>query len=56
MTSAGLPHGVSGLGRPIGDLPSPPCGWSTGFIAEPLTAGLQPKRLFLPALPILTIS
>src|SRR6185312_10477055 len=37
---AGLPQGVFGPGRPIGDLPSPPpCGWSRGFIAEPRTVG-----------------
>ena len=38
-----LPHGVTGLGIPIGDLPSPPpCGWSFGFITTPRTVGLQP--------------
>src|SRR3712207_1019958 len=52
---AGLPHGVTGDGLPIGDLPSPPpCGWSLGFITEPLTVGLIPMCLFLPALPITT--
>ncbi|EPJ16537.1 hypothetical protein CP02DC21_1980, partial [Chlamydia psittaci 02DC21] len=50
-----LPHGVIGLLRPIGWRPSPPpCGWSLGFIAEPLTVGLIPLNLFLPAFPILT--
>ena len=40
---AGLPQGVLGPGRPIGDLPSPPpCGWSLGFITEPRTVGLIP--------------
>src|SRR5204863_398839 len=35
LPSVGTPHGVTGC-RPPFDLPSPPpCGWSTGFIAEP---------------------
>ena len=55
--SAGLPQGVTGPGRPIGDLPSPPpCGWSQGFITEPRTVGLQPMWRFLPALPMFTFS
>ena len=29
----------------------PPCGWSTGFIATPLTSGLKPLFIFIPALP-----
>src|SRR6056297_3547901 len=53
----GLPHGVTGEGLPIGALPSPPpCGWSLGFITEPLTVGLIPICLFLPALPIVIFS
>src|SRR5690554_729194 len=52
-----LPHGVIGDTRPIGALPSPPpCGWSTGFIADPLTVGLTPKWRLRPALPIVTNS
>src|SRR5262249_12069171 len=35
LPSVGTPHGVTGCRPPL-DLPSPPpCGWSTGFIAEP---------------------
>ena len=50
-----FPHGDIGDGLPIGDLPSPPpCGWSLGFITDPLTVGLTPICLFLPALPHLT--
>ena len=42
---------------PTGALPSPPpCGWSTGFITDPLTDGLIPKCLVFPALPNLTFS
>src|ERR671935_2627542 len=42
LPSVGTPHGVTGW-RPPFDLPSPPpCGWSTGFIAEPRTAGRLP--------------
>jgi hypothetical protein len=45
LPSVGTPHGVTGC-RPPFDLPSPPpCGWSTGFIAEPRTDG----TLALPA-------
>eukprot|EP00835_Amoeboradix_gromovi_P003803 NODE_265_length_12372_cov_0.450012.p9 type:complete len:110 gc:universal NODE_265_length_12372_cov_0.450012:8630-8301(-) len=32
-------------------LSPPPCGWSTGFIATPLTLGFLPRCLFLPAEP-----
>src|SRR6056297_3529757 len=53
----GLPQGVTGDGLPIGALPSPPpCGWSFGFITEPLTVGLIPICLFLPALPTVMFS
>src|SRR5688500_4997064 len=49
---AGLPHGVIGLLRPTGDLPSPPpWGWSRGFITTPLFAGRLPSHRTLPALP-----
>src|SRR5262249_35143990 len=42
LPSVGTPHGVTGW-RPPFDLPSPPpCGWSTGFMAEPRTAGRLP--------------
>ena len=34
-----LPHGVLGC---LIALVRPPCGWSTGFIATPLTHGLKP--------------
>src|SRR3954462_3167115 len=48
---AGPPHGVTGW-RPPFDLPSPPpCGWSTGFIAEPRTDGRFPRQRLRPALP-----
>src|SRR5512135_1220507 len=48
---SGLPHGVHG-GLPPELLPSPPpSGWSTGFMATPLTWGLFPIQRFLPALP-----
>src|SRR6185437_14633348 len=51
LPSVGTPHGVTGC-RPPFDLPSPPpCGWSTGFIAEPRTAGRLPSQRLLPALP-----
>src|SRR3989304_5866993 len=51
----GLPHGVQGC-LPPEVLPSPPpCGCSTGFIATPLTCGLLPSHLDLPALPIETL-
>jgi len=37
----------SGDGCPIGDFPSPPpCGWSTGFIAVPLTEVFYQAILF----------
>src|SRR5690606_10567568 len=47
-----LPHGVIGILRPTGALPSPPpCGWSLGFIVTPRTVGRTPSRRFRPALP-----
>src|SRR5438046_10121448 len=48
---AGWPHGV--LGLPPGPvLPSPPpCGWSRGFIVEPLTVGLTPEPAAAAGLP-----
>src|SRR5207253_8817974 len=56
LPSVGTPHGVTGW-RPPFDLPSPPpCGWSTGFIAEPRTAGRFPCQRLRPALPTLTFS
>ena len=40
----GCPQGVTGC-RPPDERPSPPpCGWSTGFIATPLTVGLTPRQ------------
>src|SRR5581483_8139049 len=54
LPSVGTPHGVTGW-RPPFDLPSPPpCGWSTGFIAEPRTAGRLPSQRLRPALPTVT--
>src|SRR6478735_10221058 len=51
LPSVGTPHGVTGC-RPPFDLPSPPpCGWSTGFIAEPRTVGRFPSHRLRPALP-----
>src|SRR3954466_3788441 len=51
LPSVGTPHGGRG-GRPPFDLPSPPpCGWSTGFIAEPRTVGRLPCQRDRPALP-----
>src|SRR5213596_1961604 len=51
LPSVGTPHGVTGCRPPL-DLPSPPpCGWSTGFIAEPRTAGRLPSQRLRPALP-----
>src|SRR2546427_6145312 len=51
LPSVGTPHGVTGC-RPPFDLPSPPpCGWSTGFIAEPRTPGRLPCQRLRPALP-----
>ena len=48
---AGLAHGVT-EGRPPEDFPSPPpWGWSTGFMATPLTDDLKPFHLLRPALP-----
>src|SRR6201987_4970674 len=55
LPSVGTPPGVNG-GRPPFDLPSPPpCGWSTGFIAEPRTAGRLPRQRLRPALPPVTV-
>src|SRR5581483_7474810 len=52
LPSVGTPHGVTGW-RPLFDLPSPPpCGWSTGFIAAPRTAGRFPSQRLRPALPL----
>src|SRR6266403_441262 len=51
LPSVGTPHGVTGW-RPPFDLPSPPpCGWSTGFIAEPRTDGRLPFQRLRPARP-----
>src|SRR5262245_17485441 len=51
LPSVGTPHGVTGC-RPPFDLPSPPpCGWSTGFIADPRTVGRLPSQRVRPALP-----
>src|SRR5215213_130246 len=56
LPSVGTPHGVTGC-RPPFDFPSPPpCGWSTGFIAEPRTAGRLPSQRLRPALPPETFS
>src|SRR5947207_15656261 len=49
---AGLPHGLIGVLRPMGDLPSPPpCGWSRGFITTPRLAGRIPSQPERPAFP-----
>src|SRR5438067_69926 len=54
--SVGTPHGVTGC-RPPFDFPSPPpCGWSTGFIAEPRTPGRLPFQRLRPALPPVSFS
>src|SRR5687767_6399557 len=54
LPSVGTPHGVTGC-RPPFDFPSPPpCGWSTGFIAEPRTVGRRPRQRERPALPPVT--
>src|SRR5712691_3043866 len=56
LPSVGTPHGVTGWRPPL-DFPSPPpCGWSTGFIAEPRTAGRLPCQRLRPALPPVTFS
>src|SRR5207244_11400137 len=56
LPSVGTPPGVTGW-RPPFDLPSPPpCGWSTGFIAEPRTVGRRPFHRLRPALPPVTFS
>src|SRR4051794_2817597 len=56
LPSVGTPHGVTGC-RPPFDLPSPPpCGWSTGFIAEPRTVGRLPFQRLRPALPPVSFS
>src|SRR5438067_13280370 len=55
LPSVGTPQGVTGC-RPPFDFPSPPpCGWSTGFIAEPRTDGRFPRHLLRPALPPVTL-
>src|SRR3990172_8993334 len=47
----GFPQGETGC-LPPDVLPSPPpCGWSTGFIATPLTLDLIPNQRLLPAFP-----
>ena len=52
IPNAGLPHGVTGFARPIGERPSPPpCGWSLGFLTIPLTCGLFPNQRLQPAFP-----
>lgn len=52
VPSATQPQGVDGFFLPIGVLPSPPpCGWSTGFIATPLTLGRLPNHRLDPAFP-----
>src|SRR5699024_11549251 len=57
LPSVGLPQGDTGDGRPIGVRPSPPpCGCSTGFIAEPRTVGLTPFQRVRPAFPTRTNS
>lgn len=49
---ANLPHlFLGGLPKPPDPWLLPPWGWSTGFIASPLTVGLIPNHLFTPALP-----
>src|SRR5262245_61025857 len=56
LPSVGTPHGVTGW-RPPFDFPSPPpCGWSTGFIAEPRTAGRLPFQRLRPAFPPVSFS
>src|SRR5256885_15072715 len=56
LPRVGTPQGVTGW-RPPFDLPSPPpCGWSTGFIAEPRTVGRLPRQRLRPALPSVTFS
>src|SRR6266511_934737 len=51
LPSVGTPPGVTGC-RPPFDLPSPPpCGWATGFIADPRTVGRFPRQRLRPALP-----
>src|SRR5919109_3988917 len=51
LPSVGTPHGVTGWRPPL-DLPSPPpCGWSTGFMADPRTDGRLPRQRLRPALP-----
>ena len=45
-----LPQGVTG-DRPGVLLPSPPCGWSTGFMTVPRTVGLMPRCRLRPPCP-----
>lgn len=50
--SAACPQGVDGFFLPTDVLPSPPpWGWSTGFVAEPLTLGRLPNQRLDPAFP-----
>ena len=46
----GFPHGVCEIRPLLLPLP-PPCGWSTAFIATPLTAGRRPSHRDAPAFP-----
>src|SRR5206468_187730 len=56
LPSVGTPQGVTGW-RPPFDFPSPPpCGWSTGFMADPRTVGRLPLQRLRPALPPVTFS
>src|SRR3989344_2870012 len=48
----GLPHMETARRRPRPWRPSPPpCGWSTGFIADPRTVGRTPVQRVRPAFP-----
>jgi len=48
-----MPHGVTGgLFVCFAEVP-PPCGWSEGFWAFPLTLGRRPNQRFTPALPLI---
>ena len=48
------PHGDEGCPPPEVFPSPPPIGWSTGFIATPLTRGRRPFQRLRPALPIVT--
>ena len=50
--SVGTPHGVTGWRPPFVFPSPPPCGWSTGFMAEPRTVGRLPSQRLRPALPL----